>query len=360
MDSNHLTYFKIENFKRFESFEMSNIGQFNLLVGDNNVGKTRGLEALLVDDEAYEWIVKLYNSLILRKLFPALGYKITDIIALINQEETWHSILTQKNISLSFTTQFIGEESTSSIKIIPKMLSELTPDEFNSIKGQINDNETNTFLEIDRNSSKELVSLNKYYLSQAKKTFNLLANNTGFSSQLVKKYAQNINPYKSVRKQFDSIISHLITNLEETRIHNYLGEDTIGVVLSNENTVYPITRFGDGVVKLSRIIIGILSCGSDKRIMIDEIENGIHFSRLTTFWKEIILLCRNQGIQLFATTHSLECQKYFVEALTELGEEYQKDARNISLVENSSGEVKSVTFDFEGFEFALNIGANTR
>ena len=87
MDSNHLTYFKIENFKRFDSFEISNIGQFNLLVGDNNVGKTSVLEALLFDEEIYEWVVKLYNSFILRKLFPTIGYKISDIVSLINQKE---------------------------------------------------------------------------------------------------------------------------------------------------------------------------------------------------------------------------------------------------------------------------------
>jgi len=31
MEKQHLTYFKIENVKRFDSFEMSNLGQFNLI-----------------------------------------------------------------------------------------------------------------------------------------------------------------------------------------------------------------------------------------------------------------------------------------------------------------------------------------
>jgi AAA15 family ATPase/GTPase len=51
MNEKHLSYFKIENFKRFESFEMNDIGQFNLILGDNNVGKTSVLEALLFDLE---------------------------------------------------------------------------------------------------------------------------------------------------------------------------------------------------------------------------------------------------------------------------------------------------------------------
>ncbi|MBK8425752.1 MAG: AAA family ATPase [Lewinellaceae bacterium] len=51
MSAEHLTYFKVENFKRFDSLELTDIGQFNLIVGDNNVGKTSVLEALLFDKD---------------------------------------------------------------------------------------------------------------------------------------------------------------------------------------------------------------------------------------------------------------------------------------------------------------------
>lgn len=51
MENQHLTYFKVENFKKFDSLEVKDIGQFNLIVGDNNVGKTCLLEALLLNTE---------------------------------------------------------------------------------------------------------------------------------------------------------------------------------------------------------------------------------------------------------------------------------------------------------------------
>lgn len=37
---------KIENFRRFESFEIKDLGRINLLVGANNSGKTSILEAI--------------------------------------------------------------------------------------------------------------------------------------------------------------------------------------------------------------------------------------------------------------------------------------------------------------------------
>ncbi len=62
-DIQHISSLKLTNFKQFEHLEVENIGQFNLIVGDNNVGKTSLLEALLVhyDEQAkFEyWLLRL-------------------------------------------------------------------------------------------------------------------------------------------------------------------------------------------------------------------------------------------------------------------------------------------------------------
>ena len=63
MENNHLTYFKVENFKKFDSLEVNDIGQFNLIVGDNNVGKTCLLEALLFDEDPQQLLNNFYLGL---------------------------------------------------------------------------------------------------------------------------------------------------------------------------------------------------------------------------------------------------------------------------------------------------------
>src|SRR5215218_3841482 len=65
--SKHLRQFKINNFKCFQSFQMDDIGQFNLIVGDNNIGKTSVLEALLFDENIDEHIKHL-NQLLTTRL----------------------------------------------------------------------------------------------------------------------------------------------------------------------------------------------------------------------------------------------------------------------------------------------------
>jgi len=41
MEKQHLTYFKIENVKRFNSFAMSNLGQFNLIGVETTLRRPR-------------------------------------------------------------------------------------------------------------------------------------------------------------------------------------------------------------------------------------------------------------------------------------------------------------------------------
>jgi AAA15 family ATPase/GTPase len=114
------------------------------------------------------------------------------------------------------------------------------------------------------------------------------------------------------------------------------------------------------VIKIMRILLGIFST-SGERIMVDEIDAGIHFSKLKDYWKVIFKMCHNQRVQLFATTHSLECQQAFIEALQDEDmQQFQADARNILLAEDKNGVVRSYTYTFEEFEFSIANNINTR
>ena len=100
MSENHLTYFKIENFKRFDSFEMENLGQYNLLVGDNNVGKTSVLEGLLFDNDRINFLSNYTSILYSRNLLQDLSISIGE--RAFSQQATW---------------KFIVKDITKSLKI---------------------------------------------------------------------------------------------------------------------------------------------------------------------------------------------------------------------------------------------------
>ncbi len=358
MGENHLTYFKIENFKRFDSFEMENLGQFNLLVGDNNVGKTSVLEGLCFDIDGLVYLKYLFFLSFYRKL-------VTEKKEILN-ENYWKLIFKDTKLPVSISFGDKAQQQNIKLEIIPNLNIGVNDWAIMTSKGQdknpiffkqglrfvFNKKQTN-FFPLHDVTIQELSADETIFIP-------FIPINTGYDADLLHFYYEQINANKSTRKEFEEHLKSFIPKFEEIRTQKFFNDtEILGIVLEDENGIYPITRFGDGTIKLTRILLEILMAKGNL-LMIDEIENGIHFSRLKDFWKTVITLCKQFDVQLFATTHSLECQRYFVEALSELGEEYQKDARNISLLENAKGEVKSVTFDFEQFEFALEIGYNTR
>ena len=103
---------------------------------------------------------------------------------------------------------------------------------------------------------------------------------------------------------------------------------------------------GDGFKRIFYIALKALSL-KGKRILIDEIEIGIHYSKMKDFWVNIFNICKELDVQLFATTHSQECIEAYVEASKEVGE---KDIRLIRLQGNKDKSIKAIYYKEEYIE----------
>ncbi len=77
----------------------------------------------------------------------------------------------------------------------------------------------------------------------------------------------------------------------------------------------PLYTMGDGVTRLTRIVLGISSAPGGI-LLIDEIENGFHHSVQAKVWKAIACAAEQFDTQIFATTHSYE---FFENAVNALG-----------------------------------------
>jgi len=51
--------------------------------------------------------------------------------------------------------------------------------------------------------------------------------------------------------------------------------------------------------------------------LIDEIENGIHYTVLPDLWRFLFRMARLHNVQVFATTHSWDCVEAFQKAAAE-------------------------------------------
>lgn len=355
METQHLTYFKIQNFKRFDSLEVKNIGQFNLIVGDNNVGKTSLLEALLFDESPKNVLQGFLFSLSIRKLISVEFDKKLIIGNL------WGHVFknVQKPISIEFDKEkwffeFINDFDKEDLKY----LDSLSQTQY-AIAGL-----PESYIRItDTNQDRYLVPAEARAVYQQtffpKKRFNIVPVYKFYDDDLVDLFSEPSKD-KETRKRIISGLQKIITGLEDVRLTTLNGNTQISLDIEGEKQSLPLARFGDGAIKTFRLLLEVIAA-TGKRLMIDEIETGLHWTRQKGFWQIIIQLCKEHQVQLFATTHSLECQQNFAAALEEESmKEFRQEVRNISMIETAKGEVETVTFDFEQFKYALEIGYNTR
>ena len=64
-----------------------------------------------------------------------------------------------------------------------------------------------------------------------------------------------------------------------------------------------------------------LAHAKDGVLLVDEIENGIHYSVQPDLWRVVFEMATRLNVQVFATTHSYDCIKAFEEAARESEEE---------------------------------------
>ncbi|MCY7357371.1 MAG: AAA family ATPase [Rudanella sp.] len=360
MEKQHLTYFKIENFKRFDSFEMSNLGQFNLIVGDNNVGKTSVLEGLCFDEDIE---ISAANFLALFGYRSSIKFGGLPTVDAIKKSDFWSFFF--RDVIKPICIKVLGQ-GEKEFTLALKSAAHLDSIEKEFAENDLALHTIRTYLKQinygpEQNETFKMTGAYLENIEYKVRLPDLVPANLSCDNHLPGLFYEFFNPNKLLRKEFEEGLRKFIPDLEEVRIHRFSdGQDTLSVILTTSDSIYPLYQFGDGTVKVARILIH-LAITKNYRLMVDEIGSGIHFTRLTSYWKTIIQLCDKYQVQLFATTHSLECQQAFIEALEAPDMvQYQKDARNISLIENKEGEVKAATYDFEQFEYALTIGFNTR
>jgi AAA15 family ATPase/GTPase len=82
----------------------------------------------------------------------------------------------------------------------------------------------------------------------------------------------------------------------------------------------PLSLFGDAVNRVADIILKLVN-SEHKILLIDEIENGIHYTNQRNFWRILLRLAVELDTQIFATTHSLEMLQAFADVGLEPNQE---------------------------------------
>ncbi len=337
----------IKNFRRFENLELNDLADFNLIVGDNNVGKTSVLEALL--------------------FFPDPEKTIKEFALAYSEREKSDKYLDEDrnlkfNISQNFINDFINNEADDKqIQFIIQekraiwnfQIRNATENDFEEKFG-INYSDFVVFKSQLNKKPVEVPILLKNIKPEHLILSPYIPFGKGFDKELAQIYFEQIDKKKSFRESFIENMKVFIPLIDRISVNPETGE--IRIEENNPAKIEPASlhQYGEGANKLFRILLQ-MTLQKGNKILIDEIDAGIHHSRFREFWEVILKVAKKENIQLFATTHNIECVQYFKNILQHPDFiDYQEDSRVITLEKIPSNTIKAYTRKFDEFEYELD------
>lgn len=293
--------FIAKNFRAFKEIKIQKLAQINLFLGKNSAGKTSLLEALYIylhknkTTAIYELLVKKDEHLsgkaglgsTVRHLFykHALpDFKKPGItLGLLKQD---NSINKSKSVTISTDKKDLFGEALVISRGNKKRTYPLSID-FRDFYRQVR-----MFEGFDENDNLKFVH------STGIETNNAVAN---LWDNIALEGKQNtvINALKIIEPELSDVA------FIETKHSN---KRTAIAKVSGEKV--PFRSMGDGINRVLHIVLSMVNA-QNGYLLIDEFENGLHYSVQEQIWKIIFDLSKSLNVQVFATTHSSDCIKAF-------------------------------------------------
>ena len=136
---------------------------------------------------------------------------------------------------------------------------------------------------------------------------------------------------------------------EITDIKTIVQQRYVQLYIKTKHSTLPLKLSGDGICKLAYLVLAILH-SPNSIILIDEIENGFHYSMQKAFWETISVAAKTSNSQIIATTHSYECISHAVEGITQAG---MQDDFCLYRLDRSGEASKAVHYSGELLKFAV-------
>lgn len=278
----------IQNYRAIKQISLNNFANINIFTGAANAGKSSILEAVYflcnVNMDTLNNILKIRNFTDEKDMFSALFYDYN----------------TKNNIKIN---GIIDDDITCSISSDNSIVYDSLDNWLNIIKinydagfngstySAVLDNKLKLQMKLDDNffppdySAEYLASFSNYDTLK-NNLAKILVNNS--NKKLLNKYL----------KEFDDNIEDIM----------FIG-NIISVSYKYLSNAVNIKSMGKGFYTYLTILSAVLS--GSKIIIIDEIENGIHFSLMKKLIDNIINISKEKDIQFFISTHSKEFLEIF-------------------------------------------------
>ena len=115
----------------------------------------------------------------------------------------------------------------------------------------------------------------------------------------------------------------------------------------------PLNMFGSGMIRTAMILSECL-LSEIRVLLIDELEYGLHYQAIPPLLAALLKLSSELGIQIFATTHSVDVLKALQQVLTrEESLKYQSTTTCFAIQRADDGSVRSYRYDYDQFDHCI-------
>ncbi len=133
------------------------------------------------------------------------------------------------------------------------------------------------------------------------------------------------------------------------------GSANILLKLKGVEQRVPLGSLGGGSRHLLALVLNLLSARGGF-LLADEIDTGLHYSMMLDMWRLIVESARRLDVQVFATTHSLDC----VRALARLRKKYPELAAEVTLHRVEKDAPKTTVYDADELVIAADSQLEVR
>ncbi len=280
-----LNYIDIGRFKCFSQLRVDKLERVNLIGGDNNIGKTAFLEICYINSfaEDVSGLFTALTNITNFRTYPSLKLqqdRSGDRQASVDRKkiERVQNFSSHSNLrDVTFTvmkenlqTAFTGCLNTEEYNIDADTLK------FEDAASPIDSLRRINFLSPRKLPNVELAEL--------------------FDVIQLKNKEEDL--YKSI-------------NFFDPRVTQFKIISSIpSCYIVSENQYDPLNSFGEGMSRFIAILCALWA-SENGQLFLDEVENGIHYTKYEKLWELIFTTSRDANCQVFATTHSKECIEAF-------------------------------------------------
>jgi AAA15 family ATPase/GTPase len=352
-----LNSLEVRRFRGFQHLQIDHLEQVNLIVGKNNIGKSSLLEALrlyarrgypaliwefLSERDEYNREVENSGSAIIEKLLASLKYLFYDRTDITIDSEPIQ--IGPINSPDDVMTLGVGWYTFRNDGEVSRRIR-LTLEEFDSVESSeprfvVQSGEKSTVsYPLPRERSSMRLQRSRTDLDEINCIF---TKSDGLENRQINELWKNVS-LTPLEKEVLSALRIVAPGVEALNIFNEsLFESKIFVKVASIDERIPLRSLGNGMLRTLGIALALANA-KEGFLLIDEIENGLHYSVQPDLWRLIFRLARRLNVQVFATTHSWDC----IEAFQEVTEEDEQVKGMLISLENRKSGVEAVLYNEE-------------